>query len=36
MIPTKFRVIWSSDFRKEDFFKISQSETGIACGGHVC
>jgi hypothetical protein len=21
MIPTKFRVIWSSGFRKEDFFK---------------
>ena len=88
MLPTKFRYIWQSDFRGEDFFrnqpirnknclwwpcllmdrdemsnrnrglsidasyqvsvhlakrfrreeskKISQSETRIACGGHVC
>ena len=87
MIPTKFRFIWSSGFREEDFFnrpirnkncpwrpgllmdqdemsninrgpsidasyqvsvylakwfqrrrflEINQSETRIACGGHVC
>jgi hypothetical protein len=84
MLPTKFRFIWPSGFRGEDFFKspnqkqelpvvamfvngsgqnvqsleidasyqvsvhlakqfqrrrilkISQSETRIACGGHVC
>jgi hypothetical protein len=23
-------------FQRRIFFKISQSETGIACGGHVC
>jgi hypothetical protein len=23
-------------FREEDFLEIDQSETGIACGGHVC
>jgi hypothetical protein len=23
-------------FRKEDFLEINQSETRIACGGHVC
>jgi hypothetical protein len=23
-------------FRGEDFLEIDQSETGIACGGHVC
>jgi hypothetical protein len=22
--------------REEDFLEINQSETGIACGGHVC
>jgi hypothetical protein len=26
----------ASGFRGEDFLKISQSETRIACGGHVC
>ena len=31
MPPTKFWFIWSSGFR-EDFLKISQSETRIACG----
>jgi hypothetical protein len=25
----------ANGFRGEDFFKISQSETRIACGGHV-
>ena len=36
MLPTKFRFIWPSDFRGEDLKKIGQSETRIACGGHVC
>jgi hypothetical protein len=35
VLPTKFRFIWKSSFR-EDFKKIGQSETKIACGGHVC
>ena len=30
MLPTKFR------FRGEDFLEINQSETRMACGGHVC
>jgi hypothetical protein len=34
--PPKFRFIWSSSFRGEDFLEINQSETRIACGGHVC
>jgi hypothetical protein len=36
MLPTKFRFIWPSGFRGEEFFLIGQSETRIACGGHVC
>ena len=71
MLPSKFRFVWTSGFRGEDFFKsanqkqelpvaamfvtnrdgmsnlakrfqrkrfleIDQSETRIACGGHVC
>jgi hypothetical protein len=36
MLPTKFRFIWPSGFRGEDFNKIGQSETRIAYGGHVC
>jgi hypothetical protein len=35
MLPTKFRFIWQSGFR-EDILEINQSETRIACGGHVC
>jgi hypothetical protein len=35
MLPTKFRFIWQSSFKGEDFFEIDQSETRIACGGHV-
>jgi hypothetical protein len=31
-----FRFIWTSGFREEEFFLIDQSETRIACGGHVC
>jgi hypothetical protein len=36
MLPTKFRFIWPSGFRGEDFLEINQSETRMACGGHVC
>jgi hypothetical protein len=36
MLPTKFWFIWQSRFRGEDFLGIDQSETRIACGGHVC
>jgi hypothetical protein len=34
MLPTKFRFIRPSGYR-EDFLEINQSETRIACGGHV-
>ena len=33
MLSTKFRFIWPSGFRGEDFLEINQSETRIACGG---
>jgi hypothetical protein len=36
MFSTKFQYIWESGFRGEDFLEINQSETRIACGGHVC
>jgi hypothetical protein len=36
MLPTKFRIIWQSGFRKEDFLEINQSETRIAFDGHAC
>jgi hypothetical protein len=36
MLPTKFRFILPSGFGGEDFLKIGQSGTRIACGGHVC
>jgi hypothetical protein len=36
ILPTMFRFIWQSGFRGEDFLEIDQSETRIACGGHVC
>ena len=35
MLPTKFRFIWQSGFREEDFLEIDQSATRIICGGHV-
>jgi hypothetical protein len=35
MLPTKFQFIWPSGFRG-DLLEINQSETRIACGGHVC
>jgi hypothetical protein len=35
MLPTKFRFIWPSGYRGKDFLEINQSETRIACGGHV-
>jgi glucose dehydrogenase len=28
--------LWESGFRGEDFLEINQSETRMACGGHVC
>jgi hypothetical protein len=31
MHPTKFRFIWPSGFRGEDFLEINQSETIIVC-----
>jgi len=30
MLPTKFRLIWLSGFRGEDFLEINQSETMAA------
>ena len=33
MLPTKFRFIWQSGCRGQDFLEIDQSETRIACGG---
>ena len=30
MFPTKFRFIWQSGFREEEFLEINQSETRIA------
>ena len=35
MLPVKFGFNWPSGFKEEDFIKISQSETMIACGGNV-
>jgi len=35
MLPTKFRFIGQNGFRGEVFLEINQSETRIACGGHV-
>ena len=34
MLPTKFRPIWPSGVRGDEFLEIIQSETGIVCGGH--
>jgi hypothetical protein len=36
VLPTKFRFILLLSFRGEDYLEIDQSETRIACGGHVC
>ena len=35
-IDASFLFIWPSGFRGEYFLEIDQSETRIACGGHVC
>ena len=35
MFLTKFRFIWLSSFREENFLEIDQSETKIACGSHI-
>jgi hypothetical protein len=29
-------VHWQSGFTGEDYLEINQSETRMACGGHVC
>jgi hypothetical protein len=36
MLPAKFGLIWPRSFRGEDLFNISQSETRIALGSHIC
>jgi hypothetical protein len=36
MLPTKFQFIWPSGYRGENSLEINQSETSIACCGHVC
>jgi hypothetical protein len=36
VLPTKFRFIWLSSYREEDYLEINQSETRIVRGGHVC
>jgi hypothetical protein len=36
MLLSYFLFIWLLGFRGEDFLEINQSETRIACGGHVC
>jgi len=35
VLPTKLLFIWLLGYRGEDFLEINQSETRIACGGHV-
>jgi hypothetical protein len=32
----QFSLHLASDFFREDFLEINQSETRIVCGGHVC
>jgi hypothetical protein len=36
MLPIQLWFIWLRGFRGEDFLEISQAETRIACGSHVC
>ena len=35
-VDASFQFTWLSSFKGEDFLEIDQSETRIACGGHVC
>jgi hypothetical protein len=35
MLSNKYQFIWENGFRGEDFLEINQSETRMACGGHV-
>ena len=35
MLPTKIWFIWQSGLEEKIFLEINQSETRIACGGHV-
>jgi hypothetical protein len=36
MLPPNVGSFWENGFRGEDILKIDQSETRIACDGHVC
>jgi hypothetical protein len=36
MLSNKYQFIWENGFRGEDFLEINQSDTRMACGGHVC
>ena len=36
MLPAKFGLIWPRSFRGENLVNISQSETRIALGSHIC
>jgi hypothetical protein len=36
MLSNKFQFIWESGYRGEEYLEMNQSETRIACGGHVC
>jgi hypothetical protein len=36
MLPTKFGSFGNAVSEEKIFLKINQSETRIACGGHVC
>jgi hypothetical protein len=36
MLPTEFRFIGQAVSEEKIFLEINQSETRIACGGHVC
>jgi hypothetical protein len=35
VLPIKFRFIWPSNFREEDFLEINQPEKRIAYGSHL-
>ena len=36
MLPTKFRLFGQAVSEETIYLEINQSETRIACGGHVC
>jgi hypothetical protein len=33
---SSLKLLGQMSFKEEDFLEIDQSETRIACGGHVC